>query len=68
MDDFFKKLNGPLFKRQRLLLLELAQEAEYYDDRTKLQLLEGLVHLCDDVAYIAHDEYGVDCLLTEDDE
>ncbi len=55
-------IDGPLFRKQRLALLEvfdLGITAEMSE------LLDGLVNLLDEIADQAHDRYGVDCLLEE---
>jgi hypothetical protein len=60
-------IDGPLFRRQRELLVkiaDLAHRGQPYSlaagDET---LWEGLVGLTDAVADQAHDRYGIDCLL-----
>ena len=72
MNDIIAKINGPLFRNQRLLLLkiaDLAQKKQPYEAAPGDEdLLEGLVNLTDDIADRAHDEHGIDCLLEEDDE
>ena len=65
-------LDGPLFKQQRLLILRLlewfrADEDTSLDASRDADLLEGLTELLDAIADQAHDNYQVDCLITEDD-
>lgn len=63
-------LDGELFRSQRGLLLkiaDLARRQQPYepapgDDR----LLEGLLGLTDSIADQAHDRYGIECLLVDD--
>jgi hypothetical protein len=65
-------LDGDLFRRQRGLLLRLASaasEGRPLEMTTQdVEHLEGLIGLCDSLADQAHDEHGIDCLLTNDDE
>lgn len=66
------RLDGPLLRDQRRLLLRIAnavRNGRCYeplpgDDR----LLEGLLSLTDEVADQAHDRHGVDCLLADDND
>jgi hypothetical protein len=71
MDDITGKINGPLFRNQRLLLMRIAdlarQKQPYEPAPGDEDLLEGLVNLTDDIADRAHDEHGIDCLLEEDE-
>ena len=71
MKDIVSNINGPLFRNQRLLLLKIADLAQkkqpYIAAAGDDDLLEGLVNLTDDIADQAHDEYGIDCLLEEDE-
>jgi hypothetical protein len=65
------RLDGKLFRAQRELLLriaDLARRKRPYepapgDDR----LLEGLLGLTDSIADEAHDRYGIECLLHDDE-
>jgi hypothetical protein len=59
-------LDGPLFRRQRRLLMDLAHEFEGHGERA--ELLEGLITLTDAIADQAHDNHGIDCLLAPDGE
>ena len=65
----FDKLDGPLFRSQRELLLKItdfAQHKQFYMPTSdEVILLEGLVNLTDKIADQAHDQYGIDCLLEE---
>ena len=60
-------IDGPLFRRQRELLIRLAEAARSGRPSElgpeQAVLLEGLVDLTDAVADQAHDRYGIDCLL-----
>lgn len=60
-------LDGPLFRNQRKLLLELIDHAHrgvpIHMDAEQAELLEGLLGLTDDIADQAHDLHGIDCLL-----
>ena len=66
IDEIVKRINGPLFRQQRELVLELAVGRKVsivdLDDR---ELLEGLTGLLDHIADYAHDVHGVDCLMLE---
>jgi len=72
MNDIFSKINGPLFRNQRLLLLKIADLAQkkqpYMPAAGDDDLLEGLVNLTDDIADEAHDQHGIACLLEEDED
>jgi hypothetical protein len=63
--EYLLKIDGPMFRRQRLWLIELADAEENPEPRS---LMEGLINLLDDIADQAHDSHGIDCLLTEDEE
>ena len=69
MNDIIAKINGPLFRDQRLLLMKIAdlarQKQPYEPAPGDEDLLEGLVNLTDDIANQSHDEHGIDCLLEE---
>jgi hypothetical protein len=56
-------IDGPLLRRQRGWLLGIAPRS---DD--EINLREGLLNLLDAIADQAHDKYGIDCLLEENDE
>ena len=64
-------IEGPLFRRQRQLLLELTTLARNGRSislgEDQVELLVGLVNLTDAIADQAHDEYRIDCLLRSGD-
>jgi len=66
--NIFASLDGPLFRRQRELLLKLADQARHSQPITLTEqdqeLLEGLINLTDALADEAHDRYGINCLIT----
>ena len=66
------RIDGPQFRAQRQLLLNLTQWAKrqtpLVSDPDHENLLNGLITLTDEIADQAHDNYGVDCLLAEQDE
>jgi hypothetical protein len=66
-DELIEKIDGPLFRRQRRLLDDLLAAAAVPTDirltPEQVSLLEGLQGLLDNLADIAHDRYGADCLL-----
>lgn len=70
----FSNIDGPLFKQQRLDLLnainiianDIASTSQKYELGI-VESLEGLQNLLDAVADIAHDYYNIDCLMTEDE-
>lgn len=59
------KIDGPLFKRQRLFLMDVERLLEKFDcfEGDERELLTGLTNLLDELADEAHDVYGIDCLL-----
>jgi hypothetical protein len=63
------KIDGPLFRAQRRLLLkitDLAQKKKTYKPAPgDSDLLDGLVNLTDLIADDAHDEHSIDCLFEE---
>jgi len=65
-------IDGPQLRRQRellFLLMEAADESRTFDlGPEQFAVLDGLVNLTDDIADQAHDKYGIDCLLTNDEE
>lgn len=63
-DEIFTRLDGRLFARQRACLFAAAGDREPNTDGER-ELLEGLVAFTDAVADVAHDLYGIDCLLQE---
>ena len=62
------RIDGPLFRSQRLLLLRLVDTTfcgKPYappsgEDRN---LFDGIIELLDEIADQAHDRHGIDCLL-----
>jgi hypothetical protein len=67
-DDYSLLIDGPLFRKQRELLIALADSAR--NERAmqigsdEASLLEGLVELTDAIADQAYDR-GIDCLIAE---
>ena len=63
-------IDGPLFRKQRELLLKIAdlarQKRPYSPTPGEAVLLEGLVELTDEIADQGHDQ-GIDCLLVDED-
>ena len=63
------RIDGPQFRAQRLLLLNLMQcvtrQTPLAADPNHEDLLEGLINLTDEIADQAHDNYGVDCLFDQ---
>jgi hypothetical protein len=61
------KIDGPLFRSQRQMLLQLAERVRqglaYTPSPGDAELLEGLIQLTDEIADQAHDRFGLDCLL-----
>ncbi len=66
------KIDGPQFRGQRQLLLELMQSVKrqtpLVSDPDHENLLNGLINLTDEIADQAYDNYAVDCLIDEKDE
>lgn len=64
-------IDGPLLRRQRAMLIALADDARHNRPLqlgpSHAELLEGLVELTDAIADQAHDEHGIDCLLPDAD-
>jgi hypothetical protein len=64
-------LDGGLFRAQRELLLKIADLARrkqpYEPAPGDDDLLEGLAGLTDAIADQAHDRYGIECLLDDDE-
>jgi hypothetical protein len=62
-------IDGKLFRAQRELLLKIAdlvrRKQPYKPSLGDGELLEGLLNLTDAIADQAHDQYGIDCLLSE---
>lgn len=61
-------IDGPLFRKQRELLIALADSARNRQampvGSDNASLLDGLVELTDAIADQAHD-HGIDCLIAE---
>lgn len=64
------RIDGPLFRLQRELMLRLQLAAEQHEPFSfKIEdqaLLTGLNNLLDTTADQLHDVYGVDCLIREE--
>lgn len=69
------RIDGPVFRQQRELILRLQLAAEgiaagrdepFIFDSHELLLLTGLNNLLDVMADQLHDMYGVDCLIKEE--
>ena len=64
-------LDGQIFRAQRELVLKLADLARrkqpYEPALGDEGLLGGLLNLTDAIADQAHDQYGIDCLLSDDE-
>ena len=67
VQEYSLAIDGPLFRRQRQLLLKLAESARHNRsvraDALDADLLEGLVNLTDAIADQALDRYSIDCRL-----
>ena len=59
-ETYTLRINGPLLRKQRKWLLKLA-------DKDPNDNLEGIIALLDEIADQAHDNYGIDCLILEED-
>jgi hypothetical protein len=61
------RLDGPLFRKQRELLLAIAETfrkgVACHPRPGDADLVEGLMSMTDEIADQAHDHYGIDCLL-----
>jgi hypothetical protein len=66
--NYLLSINGPLFRRQRELLLALADDLK--NGRPcrlgpeQIELLDGLIGLTDSLADQAHDRHDIDCLIS----
>lgn len=60
----FENVDGPLFRRQRLLLDSWAHAKGSWLSDEQQDLIDGLIHFLDAIADELHDQHGVDCLLT----
>jgi hypothetical protein len=69
MCQYNLQINGPLFRQQRVLLLDLAarwdRDTAWLPDKEQRRSLEGVINLLDEIADQAHDVHGIDCLLEE---
>ena len=67
-NDYALMIDGPLFRRQRELLISLTDSARKGQamqiGSDEAALLEGLVELTDAIADQAYDQ-GIDCLIAE---
>ena len=64
-------IDGPMFRKQRELLLTLisiSKQGKAHAANAEQELLSGLVSLTDAIADQAHDKHGIDCLLDAADE
>jgi hypothetical protein len=61
LHDYALRIDGPKLRAQRQSMLDLLA-SKLTDARRAL--LEGLVNMLDEIADQAHDNYGIDCLLT----
>lgn len=70
LETFFMSIDGPELKKQRTVLSALIAELPLREPRSpdELEALEGLQNLLDALADICHDDFGIDCLLTSEDE
>ncbi len=70
--SYVLRIDGPLFRDQRRLLLRLAEAwnrgRPYIPELAETRQLEGLLDLLDEVADQAHDRRGIDCLLEDPDD
>jgi hypothetical protein len=70
MKSYALHIDGPLLRDQRKLLLKIAEAArnhQHYESKLGDEgLLEGLLSLTDEIADQAHDRYGIDCLLVDE--
>jgi hypothetical protein len=63
------RIDGPLLRKQRRLLMQIADAVRNKRPYQPLPgdegLLEGLLSLTDELADQAHDRHGIDCLLCD---
>ena len=71
LKQYSLNIDGPLFRKQRELLMKIAdlvrQKRPYGPTPGDEVLLEGLLGLTDELADQAHDQHGIDCLLVDED-
>ena len=71
LKQYSLNIDGPLFRKQRELLMKIADLARkkqpYSPTPGEAVLLDGLVELTDELADQAHDRHGIDCLLVDED-
>jgi hypothetical protein len=71
LKQYSLNLDGPLFHKQRELLMKIAdlarQKQPYSPTSGDEVLLDGIVELTDEIADQAHDRHGIDCLLVDED-
>ena len=67
--NYVLRIDGPLFRDQRRLLMNLAggwtRGEAIVPQAGDAEQLEGLVTLLDEIADQAHDQHGIDCLLED---
>ena len=72
MKHYTLHIDGPAFRAQRELLIKIAglvqRHGPYEPAAGDEGLLEGLIGLTDTLADQAHDQYGIDCLLDNDED
>ena len=70
--DYALRLDGRTFRAQRELLMKIADLAHrgqpYEPVCGDKELLDGLLELTDAIADQAHDRYGIECLLSNDED
>jgi hypothetical protein len=70
--SYILDIDGPLFCQQRELLGRIAnligRQHRYNPLPGDADLLSGLVELTDAIADQAHDRFGIDCVLTDEND
>ena len=61
LHSYTLRIDGPKLRAQRQAMLDLLNGTLTDGQR---EMLEGLVNMLDEIADQAHDNYGIDCLLT----
>lgn len=68
-DELILQIDESLFRKQRQLLDDISSAAAIPIDvrlsPVQVELLEGLQNLLDNLADVAHDQFGADCLLEQ---